>query len=60
MNGGRIKMPAGKFTKKATTKAKKRQWQHVYDSMKASGHDKAAAIRAASAALRDHPTHKRS
>jgi len=49
---GGIIMPASRFTKKAKTEKKKRQWQHVYDSMVASGKSKAAAIKAANAAVR--------
>lgn len=45
-------MPASKFTKKATTAKKKRQWQHVYESMLKAGKSKGAAIRAANAAVK--------
>ena len=52
-------MPAKKFTKKANTKAKSRQWQHVYDSQIAAGKSKQVAIMSANAALRDHPTREK-
>ena len=52
-------MPAKKFTKKANTKAKSRQWQHVYDSETKAGKSKKIAIMAANAALRDHPTREK-
>lgn len=45
-------MPAGKFTKKANTPKKKRQWQHVYDSAKARGSNGGSAVRQANAAVR--------
>lgn len=45
-------MPAEEFTKSANTDKKKRQWQHVYDSMKKSGKSAGAAIRAANAAVK--------
>lgn len=48
-------MPADKFTKKANTSAKKRQWDHVYESAKAGGDSKATAIKKANAAVRDNP-----
>lgn len=52
-------MPAQKFTKKANTPAKRRQWQHVEDSMLAAGASKGAAIRAASGVIKKHPTRKK-
>lgn len=45
-------MPAEKFTKKATTPTKKRQWSHVYSSSKAKGQSPGSAIRQANAAVR--------
>jgi hypothetical protein len=40
-------MPAARFTKKANTPKKKRQWDHVYQSVKARGGSaKDAVIRA--------------
>jgi hypothetical protein len=48
-------MPAEKFTKKANTPAKKRQWQHVEDSAKARGASPKSAVMQANAAVRDHP-----
>lgn len=45
-------MPAGKFTKKANTPKKRRQWDHVYHSMLASGKSEGAAIRAANASVK--------
>jgi hypothetical protein len=54
-------MPAERFTKKANTSKRKRQWQHVYESMKSRGEDEESAIRAANAAVkRDFMKHKRS
>lgn len=52
-------MPADKFTKKATTPAKKRQWQHVYDAQLDAGKSKATAIKSANAAVRDNPSRKK-
>lgn len=52
-------MPAQKFTKKANTAAKKRQWSHIEHNMLARGVSKKSAIMAANAALRDHPTRKK-
>ena len=46
-------MPAGKFTKKANTPKKGRQWQHVYDSVKAKGGSSGDAVIAANKALKD-------
>lgn len=45
-------MPASRFTKKATTPKKKRQWQHVYDSEKRKGVSAGAAIRAANGVVK--------
>jgi hypothetical protein len=45
-------MPASKFTKKATTPAKKRQWEHVYSSTKSKGASPGSAIRQANAAVK--------
>jgi hypothetical protein len=45
-------MPAEKFTKKADTPKKKRQWSHVYASTKKSGASPGSAIRQANAAVR--------
>lgn len=45
-------MPAERFTHKANTAKRKRQWQHVYESMKSRGEDEESAIRAANAAVK--------
>lgn len=45
-------MPAERFTKKANTAKKKRQWQHVYDSEKRRGASPGAAIRAANGVVK--------
>jgi hypothetical protein len=45
-------MPAERFTKKATTPKKKRQWEHVYESAKARGSSPGSAIRQANAAMK--------
>jgi hypothetical protein len=44
-------MPAERFTKKANTPKKKRQWRHVYDSAKRRGASKGSAIRQANAVV---------
>jgi hypothetical protein len=45
-------MPAERFTKKATTPKKKRQWQHVYESALDRGASPESAIKQASAAVK--------
>jgi hypothetical protein len=45
-------MPAARFTKKANTPKKKRQWEHVYQSAKKRGSSPGAAIRQANAAVK--------
>jgi hypothetical protein len=45
-------MPAERFTKKATTPKKKRQWDHVYQSAKKRGASPGSAIRQANAAVK--------
>ena len=45
-------MPASKFTKAASTPAKKRQWEHVYSSAKSRGASPGSAIRQASGAVK--------
>jgi len=45
-------VPAQRFTKKANTPKKRRQWQHVEDSMLARGASKGAAIRAANGVVK--------
>lgn len=45
-------MPASKFTKKANTPKKARQWQHVYDSEKARGASPGTAIKAANGVVK--------
>lgn len=48
---------ATRFTKKADTPAKKRQWAHVANSALASGDSEASAIRQANSAVkRRHKT----
>lgn len=45
-------MPAEKFTKKATTPTAKRQWDHVYQSVKAKGGSAGSAVRQANAVIK--------
>jgi hypothetical protein len=45
-------MPASEFTRKATTPKLKRQWRHVYDSVKSRGGDPGAAVRQANAVVK--------
>lgn len=45
-------MPAGKFTKAATTPKLKRQWDHVYGSAKSRGASPGSAIRQANASVK--------
>ena len=45
-------MPAEKFTRKANTPTKRRQWAHVYDSVMSRGGSKASAIRQASGVVK--------
>lgn len=45
-------MPAEKFTKKANTPKAKRQWEHVYGSMKRAGKSPSSAIKGANAAVK--------
>jgi hypothetical protein len=45
-------VPAEKFTRKANTPKKKRQWQHVYDSALKRGDSKGEAIRKASGVVK--------
>lgn len=45
-------MPAERFTKKATTPTKKRQWEHVYESAKKRGASPGSAIRQANASVK--------
>lgn len=44
-------MPADKFTKKATTPTLKRQWDHVYKSVKSKGGSAGSAVRQANAVV---------
>lgn len=53
-------MPAEKFTKRADTPAKKRQWKHVYEGMKERGYGAGRAIMAASSVVKKHPAKTRS
>lgn len=52
-------MPGSKFTKKANTPARNRQWQDVYDSAVSHGRPKGEAIREANSVLKKHPTKKK-
>jgi hypothetical protein len=52
-------MPAERFTKKANTSKKKRQWSHVEHSMLKRGKSKGAAIRAANAVVKRSVRSKR-
>jgi hypothetical protein len=52
-------MPAQRFTKKANTAKKKRQWADVEKSAKARGASPASAIKQANAVVRDHPARGR-
>jgi hypothetical protein len=45
-------MPADRFTNKATTPKKKRQWEHVYSSAKGRGASPGSAIRQANASVK--------
>lgn len=45
-------MPAERFTTKANTPKKKRQWDHVYQSAKSRGGSPGSAIRQANAAVK--------
>jgi len=45
-------MPASKFTKKANTPKKNRQWMHVYKSAKAGGASEGSAIAQASGVVK--------
>lgn len=45
-------MPASRFTKKANTPRRSRQWSHVYNSALDRGASKGSAIRQASGVVR--------
>lgn len=45
-------MPASKFTKAADTATKKRQWDHVYQSVKKRGGSAGSAVRQANATVK--------
>jgi hypothetical protein len=45
-------MPAEKFTRKANTPKKKRQWQHVYEGVLRRGGSEGSAIRQASGVVK--------
>jgi hypothetical protein len=45
-------MPAERFTKKANTPKRKRQWEHVYQSVKKRGGSAGSAVRQANAVLK--------
>lgn len=50
-------MPAERFTKKANTPKKKRQWSHVYESVLSKGGSEGSAIRQASGVIKNE-SHK--
>lgn len=52
-------MPPEKHTKKATTPAKKRQWEHVRESAEKRGASEGSAIKQANAVVRDNPAKKK-
>ena len=52
-------MPASRFTKKANTPKKRRQWEHVYDSAKKSGASPGKAIREANGVVKKSAHRKR-
>jgi hypothetical protein len=52
-------MPAEKFTKKANTPKKKRQWEHVYETAKAEGDTEGKAIKKASGVVKKQTAKKR-
>ena len=52
-------MPADKFTKKADTPKKKRQWSHVYENALARGLPEGTAIREASGIIKRAGASKR-
>lgn len=52
-------MPADRFTKKASTPKRKRQWEHVYQSAKSRGASPGSAIRQANASVKRAPRGKR-
>lgn len=52
-------MPASEFTRKATTPKLKRQWRHVYDSVKAGGGSPGSAVRQANAVVKRQSRRKR-
>ena len=45
-------MPAERFTRKANTPRKKRQWEHVYSSVKKKGGSPGSAVRQANASVK--------
>ena len=51
-------MPPEKFTRKATTPTKKRQWNSTYQSVKSQGGSPGKAIRIANAAVKNNPSRK--
>jgi hypothetical protein len=48
-------MPAERFTKKANTAKKRRQWSDVEKSALSRGASAGSAIKQANAVVRDHP-----
>lgn len=51
-------MPAERFTRKANTPTKKRQWDHVYQSVKRRGGSAGSAVRQANAAVKKNSRRK--
>jgi hypothetical protein len=45
-------MPAERFTRKANSPKRKRQWQHVYDSAKRRGASPGSAVRQANGVVK--------
>lgn len=45
-------MPAERFTRRANTPKKRRQWQHVYESARARGAEEGSAIAQASGVIK--------
>jgi hypothetical protein len=48
-------MPASRFTKKANTPKKRRQWSDVEQSALKRGASAGSAVKQANAVVRDHP-----
>lgn len=52
-------MPGSKFTKKANTPARNRQWEHVYQAVLARGGSHKKAVIEANGALKHHASMKK-